>query len=343
MRPSRDDFTADDYNGNDGTQSWLGPWQEFGDDGSTNYVDIESGVYLQQSGDNQHILLKEFYHNALCPSCVWTLNKGIMRAVDLSTAGAARLTFTYRRSDWSSSEYVMIEASTDNGNTWGEVGYIGYSDWHDNYWLAASFDLSAFRSSKTLIRFRAKFDKGFGEYDQDFFYLDNVQVLHNGSLPTFSTPSLTRKGSLVDFFSTYSDSRGTLPWETSWVEVGDDNSSSAGTFSIKDGTRLAVNAQGSGKSIQRAINLKDAENARFTLMYQRNRLKSDNVTLEISPDGGKTWDILHQFNSGHDKTSMSLQEGIDLSPYANTNAMLRFSIEGRGRGSIEMEILSVTL
>ena len=134
----RDEFNAISYSGNDGTQNWSGNWQEIGENDGPGDGRIEVGQEVEcPSGICLTIKAKE-------------ANRGVRRAVDLSGALSATLTFDSRRDELATNN-VHLEVSSDGGASWTLLKT--YAAGTDNSPQQESFDLTSFISANTQIRF----------------------------------------------------------------------------------------------------------------------------------------------------------------------------------------------
>ena len=108
----RDDFNIINYNNNDGTQPWLGPWQESQDDGTAGDGTVRIvGMELQ-------------LHNRDGGSL-----ESIERTVDLSLATTATLSLSYSGFGEGGLDIVAVEASDDGGTNFAvldQIEIVGY-------------------------------------------------------------------------------------------------------------------------------------------------------------------------------------------------------------------------
>ncbi len=156
------------YGTNSGSQNWLDDWQEINDDGAPLTGDVHMTNYEQGRRFT-------FWTDAGVP---WEPVRGIMRSADLSGAGWAEVSFLYSRGSMDVGDFLYVEASTDGGATWTEVGHIEGKGTQaiagsDQGWMYAGFDLSDFITSNTFIRLITNFSPN--DY-YDNIYLDDVQI-----------------------------------------------------------------------------------------------------------------------------------------------------------------------
>ncbi len=80
-------------------------------------------------------------------------NRSLRRAADLSGAAGAVLSFSYRRYDeLGSTNYVTLQVSADGGASWTELARFGGTG-KDAAFIGVSYDISAYRSANTMVRF----------------------------------------------------------------------------------------------------------------------------------------------------------------------------------------------
>jgi serine protease AprX len=166
-----DDFQAYpvSYESNLGTRNWLTPWIEVGE----NDGPLAGDIYLSNFEGSRRLHFWETYSDGS-----WDPIAGIMRSVDLSGSSESRLSFLYSRSTMMEDDYIAIEASTNGGASWAEVGRIsgkGTSNISvsDYGWRYAEFDLTPFISTNTQIRFLHNFVHD--DY-YDTFWMDDVLI-----------------------------------------------------------------------------------------------------------------------------------------------------------------------
>jgi|GEM_PF-1363484 len=156
-----DQFNAQVYTGNNGSLDWGGnSWAEIGEsDGPT------SGE-VQVRGD-----LSSFMGR------IQNTNRGLQRQADCSGYTRAILSFVYQRRGFDdANDWVEIQVSPTGGaGTWTTLArYAGPTN--DTTNQSASFDISAYLSATTSIRFYSSPNLGGG----DSFYFDDVQIALSG-------------------------------------------------------------------------------------------------------------------------------------------------------------------
>jgi CheY-like chemotaxis protein len=158
----RDEFNAQVWSGNDGSLSWTNDWLEVGEGGTATGGDImvvdDLSPYAARVRDNDNG------------------GEGILRGADLSGYASAELKLDYRRDSLdNASDYVTVDVSSDGGETWFPLDSLAGPD-NDTAYQSASYDISAYLSSSTRIRFLGSPDLG----NVDQVYFDNVEIcVHN--------------------------------------------------------------------------------------------------------------------------------------------------------------------
>lgn len=165
-----DTFDSVSYARNDGSENWVGNWAEVGETTSPNAGRVR------------------IVNNALRISAA---SRGIQRTVNLYGATNAALNLDYRRQSLdTASDYVAIYASSNGGVNFTEVGRIAGPN-NDASFQSASYDISAYAASNTMIRFLSSGSLG----SSDYIHFDNVEVnwtfAGTNTVPGGAPPNLT--------------------------------------------------------------------------------------------------------------------------------------------------------
>ncbi len=205
-----DDFESGGYTGSTGTQPWTGGWTEIGDDGTSgggqiqivSDAEVPSGTGLRLGAQGNPPAFNE-----------------IRRGADLSNAVNASLTFDYRRHSslgYSAESPARLEVSSDGGTSWTVLQ--SFTDGFDPTVQNASFDISAYASPDTMIRFRQV-----SSWVDGFIYFDNIKISYS---PAPDSLWVTTDGDVVG-----GGQSGTSTWQSGdALRVGDPN------FSLGAGT-----------------------------------------------------------------------------------------------------------
>jgi hypothetical protein len=181
----RDEFNAASFGGNDGTVNWAGAWQELDEVDGPTAGKVEAGgspAALKIGGNNHDI-------NGI----------GASREADLTGAISATLSFEYWE-DFDEVEQagagVHLDISEDGGSTWTTLQNYVLDGNLPGSSTPASFDISAYISGNTQIRFI-----GTGNVD-GYFNADNVQIEYTtlekvGGDTAFSLASASSRISVV--------------------------------------------------------------------------------------------------------------------------------------------------
>lgn len=142
-----DNFGVANYSNNDGSVAWSGSWIENDTSGggfNTGNIKVDGLLGLK---------LK-----------TWTSLENIYREADLSTAASATLTYDVN-SGMSSGDAVRVEISSNGGGNWTTL-----IDYTSTVVTSESFDISAYASANTRLRFRSL------SSGNDSIYFDNIKI-----------------------------------------------------------------------------------------------------------------------------------------------------------------------
>ncbi|MEH2395622.1 MAG: DUF4347 domain-containing protein [Nostoc sp.] len=109
----------------------------------------------------------------------------------INTNGTGKLNFDYYR--WLNSDYSPYMQNTVevfNGSSWVSVWTTGGSPIADNAWTKQSFDITAYKSSATQVRFGFQIGNS-GVYTVSSWNLDDVKIYYNNTLNPPATISYT--------------------------------------------------------------------------------------------------------------------------------------------------------
>ena len=156
----RDNFDAISYSNSDGTEDWsTGGWVETGDNGTASGGAITVEVDYCPDYQSQCI---EFDARG-------GVNDSIERAIDLSGAIAAELSFDYRLNYIHDDATFVLEASSNGGASWSAQPLAVYAN--EELVFGETVDLTPYISADTRIRFRIT------DSDEDaHLTIDNVEV-----------------------------------------------------------------------------------------------------------------------------------------------------------------------
>ena len=165
-----DRFDRQAYTNSDGNVAWTGPWTETGDD------DSPTGGAIDVAVDGDSI-----------PGQTYALRTagtaGIQRGANLAGYTNAVLWLDYRSAGLEAGEYVAVQVSSNGGGTFTEVGQIG-TDADDGSYFPTNYDVSAFASTGTVVRFVG----GGGRGAADYVWLDNVRLAASAANATNALP-----------------------------------------------------------------------------------------------------------------------------------------------------------
>lgn len=152
---------AGDFSGNDGSLLWDGDWEEVGENDGADAGDI---IVMSGPGGSVALRLRDNDNGG----------EGVERRIDLTGFNRASLFVSYQREALDTNgDYVTVEVSGDDGNSWFELGRIsGPGDDTAGIARRLAFDITPFISDKTWIRFKTSPTMG----NQDAVWLDDIEI-----------------------------------------------------------------------------------------------------------------------------------------------------------------------
>jgi serine protease AprX len=308
-----DFFETVSYSNNNGTHPWLTAWTESGETTSPS-----SGSIIISAG---RLSLSN-------------KKRAISRSIDLGQAVSATLTFSYKRSNFTSSSHIgKVQVSKDGGSTWTNLASI-VGPGSDTNPIPISFDFTPYISSNTLIRF------GISAGSSNYLYIDDLQISYNQPL---ALPPLPPAGTVLphnvedDLFAPvildFQHNSGTRNWTSPWQETGENDGPKAGNIRLawnEYWERILIQEQAGDaddwtrtKSVGRTTDLSTATTAVLSFVYKRTSMEgSDFVKLEVTPDRGATWYEIARFTAASDTTFQSVS--YNISPLISADFALRF-------------------
>lgn len=157
-------------------------------------------------------------------------------------------------------------------------------------------------------------------------------------VPAPASSAATSIGTYEDRFSStsYSNSDGSLPWSSSWVELGDDNSPASGAFKIGGEVNcpgtvcLVAGRDGTGgSSIQRSVDLSAADSAILEYEYQRHLHGSGagrlRISIKTAAQGGWT-QLAEYLLDTEDATPTTVQH--DVAAFLSSDTLIKLELMG---------------
>lgn len=165
-----DKFDEEKFNGDDGSRSWTGDWQEVGESDGAKQGDIR--IALATAKNRKYAAILKDNDNG---------GEGIQREANLQGCTTAKLAFEYLRSgfDLIGDDYVSISASSDGGSSWTELDRIKRSFGEpglDPNFIKTSYDISSYISGETMVRFKTSPTLG----SSDNMSIDNIEIRLTG-------------------------------------------------------------------------------------------------------------------------------------------------------------------
>ena len=126
----------------------------------------------------------------------------------------------------------------------------------------------------------------------------------------------------------YSNSDGTLDWDTSWQEIGESDGPTGGQIQI--GNVIAeevLQIEGDGRGISREVDLSSARLAFVEFSYMRKGMDlGDAVAFEVSTDG-VVWNEVARFDGPADDGGFT-NVSYSITPYIDSDTQIRFIATG---------------
>ncbi|MEM1178486.1 MAG: SdrD B-like domain-containing protein [Acidobacteriota bacterium] len=308
----RDDFTQQSFGNQDGTLLWTGDWVEddpVADGPFSGQVEIHDGLLTLEDRPNTGG------------------EPGVVREADLSGATHATLNFRFLTSyGVDADDAITVDVSNDGGATWNVLEVI--TGIHGEVDEERSFDITAFASENTQVRFRVTNKYG-GK--NEVFCLDYVEIVK-------ACGDCIAREVRDDFDQReYTNNDGPNAWASAWTEVDPLGAGPrAGAVQVDHGGGLLtfnLEETASEPSIAREVNLSGATGARlsFEVITSSKVDVTDSFLVEVSSDGGATWTVVDTVDGidGYGTFSFS----YDISAFASDRTVVRFRVpEGAYQG-----------
>ncbi|WP_028471375.1 DUF6701 domain-containing protein [Neptunomonas japonica] len=159
-----DSFPRVSYSQSSGSANWAGSWVEIGESDGVSAGIARVRSDLCSSGNCLRLGVPS-------GSRAQTFSDlGVYREADLSGATSATLSFVYRRGVNQGNQTVVLSVSNNGGSSWTNLQSY-YIDRSNTSVVSASFDISAYASSNTKIRFLAS-----GNRAVVGMYIDDINI-----------------------------------------------------------------------------------------------------------------------------------------------------------------------
>ncbi len=314
----RDNFETSSFSNNDGPDAWSGDWIENdpepgGAGPSAGQVQVHNGL----------LTLDDYPNTGGHPSAA--------REVDLSGAASASLSFKFATTrDVDSDDAVTVEISNNGGATWTTLEVL--TGIHGSIQENRSYDISAFISSETQVRFRVS--NKYGGHNELFCVL-YVEIK--------SDCDDCQDVTVADDFDieSFSNNDGSDSWSGDWIE-NDPESGGAGPWSgqvrVLGGFLKLDDYPNTGgyPSAAREVDLSGASSATLDFDFRTTSGvdHSDAVAVEVSADGGTSWSVLETITGISGSTTG--WRSYDISAYISSETQVRFRVSKYYGGTDEL-------
>ncbi|MEW6207641.1 MAG: C25 family cysteine peptidase [Acidobacteriota bacterium] len=142
---------------------------------------------------------------------------------------------------------------------------------------------------------------------------------------------------VADNFGTaaYTNNDGNNNWSTNWIESSDDGSATSGAIQITGGELRLQDGVAGTPSIQREVDLPGSPGLNLAVAYfsftyrtSNNLEDSDQISVQVSSNGGSSWTTLETFSND---SSGSRQ--YDITSFIEDNTRVRFLLAGGYTGT----------
>ena len=145
---------------------------------------------------------------------------------------------------------------------------------------------------------------------------EQINDLWADNLVTIATADQTVRDEFNN--RSFDNNDGILNWSDTWLEIGEQDGPASGMVQVNDssynepqcasGDCLRLGGHTGGTfGVSRAVNLQGASSATLTFSWRREQnggyVASDNIDLDISRDGGISWDLLSIIPTGEGQTT----------------------------------------
>lgn len=236
--------------------------------------------------------------------------------IDLSSSDEPVLTFWYQIGVYSG-DHGYVHISEDGGTTWSELK--DFTNTWRSTWIFQQIDLSAYKSSPILIRFRLRSNRRDESWGWD---IDNIEIKEKDP-ETIPFPFYD------DFESGLDNWR--LEEGDAWqlAEEADTPTPSRTHFISESSDGAYPSYASSDLILAHPIDLSSSEIPALTFWHRIGVYDGDHGYVQISEDGGTTWSKLADLT--YVWYSTWTYEQIDLSDYRSSPILIRFRLRSNRR------------
>ena len=221
-------------------------------------------------------------------------------------------------------DYGLVELSSDQGVSWTRWDEV--TGWTGTNWEQVQIDLTGYAGTQTLIRFRLKTD---GQNQADGWYIDDVQVAENtaGTAPYPFSDNMDSPASQNNWLG------------SGWKQVlgsAQNNSGQSWRCLIGGGYQPGDLDSYNGLTLAKTVDLTTSVDPQLTFWWRAGSQQENNFYVQVSRDGGFTWDTVWQWRSGNEwccwgnswwQSANWTREAISLDAYSDSpELVVRFLV-----------------
>jgi len=246
-----------------------------------------------------------------------TMTMRLQERVDLSNSNHPVLTF-WHRIGIVEYDYCYVEISDDYGFNWTELK--SFTNTHQSTWTLVQIDLSDYKSSNIIIRFRLRDDGStYSNRRQSWGWdIDDVQIRELDTETTMEFPFFDDFESGLDNWLVGGDA-----WQLTDQFYRDPN------YCVSQSPEdNYISSEYSCLMLAHPIALPDSNHLALTFWQKIGIVDYDYCYVEISDDYGFNWTIIKSFTNIYQSTWNLVQ--VDLSDYKSENIIIRFRLRDDG-------------
>jgi len=253
------------------------------------------------------------------------VNTSLTIDLDLLPANRPILTFWQRYNMETNQDFGLVEISTDAGVSWTTL--LGVTGFSNSVWEQVKIDLTPY--SRTQVKLRFRLDSNGCCTRGDGWMIDEVAVGEQ-AVATTTYPFYDSFDSYTSVLNNWvsANSNSQIVWNG--VD-GNGLLKGSASFPYNTNTSAAGVWQYIHMTMAHPINLVGTVKPQLSLWAKRYIDYDDHFHVQISTDNGVSWASLYDLRYYYPNPIIWDRLQFDLTPYANSNAVLvRFTLYGNG-------------